>query len=451
MSEKMKFSTEKEEYLVPFRKALKKAREEADTAHISEALSGLGVALFEVEEFEQGAESLDLSISLAQKLGDTAIVARYIGTKGVALAEADNPEPAAQCFQQVIDIADDIGDKGLRCDALGNMGMIFSDTGDAGLALSNLLEAVEIAEELGDLQREMIHVGNLGHAHLLLADIENAMTCFQKALELSRELKDPRSQAGYLTNLGVLAVRLNDQKVIIDIFGKVRKITKELGDIAGEMNALNQLIKAHIELDHKEIALGLTQDARALFKQQDSINGNPYDKTLVTQLFSLNREDEAFEKLQESIEQAHHQADGLRELELLFNQGHAYFDRKMYTEACQSWEKAKDFSLRFEKPQDQARILGCIAAAQAEMGEIDMSILLSHESLGLAKKVEDRRIVGEQQIFLAIAYHERLETEKAVNYCEKAIVSFSEIGLSEFEEKSRQFLQELKSEMKVVG
>ncbi len=128
------FSKDKDRYLQPFREVLKKARIQGDTVKICEALSGLGMALFKVEEFEQGAENLDLSVSLANELGDMALAARYIGIKGMALSEANNPEPAAQCFQQVINMADDMDNPGLKCDALGNIGLVFVDTGDAGLA-----------------------------------------------------------------------------------------------------------------------------------------------------------------------------------------------------------------------------------------------------------------------------------------------------------------------------
>jgi len=446
MADKSTCPKNKETYLLPFRQALKEARKEGSTAGISEALSRLGVALFEVEEFEQGAESLDMSISLARKLGDKAMAARHIGTKGLSLAEAKNPEPAAQCFQRVIDMAGELGDLGLECDALGNIGLVFVDTGDAGLALSNLIEAVSIAEKLGDQRREMIHVGNLGHAHLLLADIENALICFEKALEISRELGDRRSEAGYLTNLGTLAVRLDDQKEIIDTFEKVRIITAELGDIVGEMNALNQLIKAHTALDNKELALSYTQAARKLAARQEEMGGNPYDKTLVAQLFSLNREEEAFAQLQEAIETAHGQSDDLRELELLVNQGSAYFERGKLGQARQAWEMSLELAQKLQKPYAQARIFGYLATAQAELGDLEKSKALSHESLALAEMVEDRRIVAEQQISLALTHRDLGQPEKALDYCQSAVDSFAEIGLVEFEEKSRQLLQELRSD-----
>ena len=433
----------KQNYLKPYHKALSRARETGGPVKIGEALSELGVALFKIDEFEQGAENLDLAISVAAKSGDKSLTAIHIGTKGLVLMDAGNFEAAAQCFQQVIDIADELDNPGLRSDALGNFGMVFVETGDASLAFSNLQEAIDLAQNLGDQQREMFHVGNLGHAHLLVADIENALMCFNRAMDLARELKDQRSEAGYLTNQGVLAVRLDDQEKIIDIFEKVRDLTRKTGDLAGEMNALNQLIKAYTALDREEVALVYTQAAQKLAQRHNELKSDPYDNALVAQLFNLNRSTEAFDQLEKSIEDARAQSDNLRELELLTNLGSAYFTRHKIEDASRSWKNAVDLAAKMGKNHDQAKLWGYLSMAAGESGNVEESIAWSHKAMELAGRIENRRIVGEQQIFLSLAYRDLDEVDKARDYCQQAVASFEQVGLTEFEEKARQLSREL--------
>ena len=79
------------------------------------------------------------------------------------------------------------------------------------------------------------------------------------------------------------------------------------------------------------------------------------------------------------------------------------------------------------------------------MGDLNESIDFAHRSLALARKIEDRRIVGEQLISLSLAHRDLKNLTKAKEYCCQAIDCFSEIGLKVFEDKSRQLFEELKA------
>jgi tetratricopeptide (TPR) repeat protein len=269
--------------------------------------------------------------------------------------------------------------------------------------------------------------------------------CFNKALDMARVRNDKYSQAGYLTNIGALAVRLDDQDKIIEAFEKVRKLTRETGDVPGEMNALNQLIRAYTALERHEFALIYTQDARKLASENDFDQGNPYTKTLVAQLFGLERDEEAFTVLRESIESARQRADTLREFELLTNLGGALYERDQLEEAYESWTMALKLAGELDKAVEKARIMGYLAMVSAEKGDLKESIEWSHESLELAESCEDRRIVGEQLVSLSLAYRDLGDMKKAMDYCQKGREAFAQVGLYALQEKTEQLYEELKA------
>ena len=445
MTEPPQRGLDQEKYLRPFREALTLARKKGEPIKISEALSNLALAYFDLEEFEQGAETFDLAIRTAEKTGDRALEARQTGIKGLALSEAKYYEPAAQCFEAVVSIADEIEDKGLKCDGLGNLAMVFGETGDHLLAHSTLEKALVIARDIEDRHREMIHMGNLGGIHLLTANLEDASRCYNSAVDFARELGDRRSEAGYLNNIGMLAIRVGDQNQIIDVFETVQNISQEIGDLKGQLNALNHLIEAYSELGREEIVLTYTKNARKLARSLESTQGAPYDKAVIAQLLKMNRSSEAIEELGDALQTARDTSDPMNELELLTNLGNTYFEKEMVEDALQTWEEAHRIAAELNKSHDRARLLGCLGTAYAELGDLKKSIDFSNRSLTLALEIEDRRTVGEQQISLAFSHRDLKQIGKAKDYCRQAIQTFSEIGLTPFEEKARQLLDELEA------
>ena len=71
------------------------------------------------------------------------------------------------------------------------------------------------------------------------------------------------------------------------------------------------------------------------------------------------------------------------------------------------------------------------------------SIDFANRSFTLAREIEDRRVVGEQLISLALSHRDLQDLPRAKDYCAQAIQTFLEIGLKPFEEKAQQLFKEL--------
>jgi tetratricopeptide (TPR) repeat protein len=173
--------------------------------------------------------------------------------------------------------------------------------------------------------------------------------------------------------------------------------------------------------------------------------GAPYDKAVIAQLLKMNRSCEVIEEIGDALQSARDASDPMYELELLTNLGNTYYEKEMVEDACQTWEKALTIAVELKKSHDEARLLGCLGTAHAELGDLEKSIDFSNRSLALALEVEDRCIVGEQQISLALSHRDLHHLQNAKDYCVQAIQTFSEIGLTPFEDKARQLLDELHS------
>ncbi len=417
-----------DENIIPYKVALDKALKENNDLEISEAQVALAEIYFYEQQYQEGIDHFDAAILLAKSIGDKKLHARYIGMKGMAFLNGNIPEEGYTCFEEVLQIAEDINDMGLESDALGSMGLVYMETGDPGLAREKFTKALALAEKLNDHYRIMIQKGNLGNVHLTIAAADDAYNCYAEALAIARELKDKVSQLGYLNNIGLLRDNAGNIEETISTFEEVREIAREIKDVNGELNALHLLIRIYSQDKNKsEQTIAFIERVIELSKiVKDKKMEMHYNDMKIVFLIGLKKQKEAIEFIKDKLNTKEYQDDKKHRLATITNLGNAYYDLNELDKAQQAYDDALHLAEELSNSSSIAKLLGRLGAIYADKGDLKVSNEKLFSSIDYIKEIEDNYLLGQQYCLLAINEKEADNVEKAEEYCNQAIIAYSE-------------------------
>jgi tetratricopeptide (TPR) repeat protein len=90
--------------------------------------------------------------------------------------------------------------------------------------------------------------------------------------------------------------------------------------------------------------------------------------------------------------------------------------------------EALSLAVQLHDVQAEAQILGRISAVQAEQGMAQEAIETASRALSQAKESGDERLLGEQQMLLAFAYHDAEDRARAAAHARSALQAFETLG-----------------------
>lgn len=188
------------------------------------ALSGLGLANYELESYEEAERSFLGALKLARELKSRASEAANLGNLGLVYAAQDEHEKAYECYEQQLSIAIEVDDR---------------------LSQSNAL-------------------GSLGNAARHLKRLDDAIRFKQDQKKLAEQIDNPKGQANALGGLGNLYLAKGEHKRAWAFHEQSLKIFQDIGDIVGE--ARQFINGTHILVSEKEFtrALDLLDQAEQL-------------------------------------------------------------------------------------------------------------------------------------------------------------------------------------------
>ena len=266
----------------------------------------------------------------------------------------------------------------------------------------------------------------LGHNLFSIASFDEAATYFKNSLELAEKSNNKKAQAGYHHNLGNVYYSAGVSEEAITHLLKAIEFFKEFGDQQGEVSALIRLVKSYAENDEPEKTYETAKVGFDLAKSIDDKKAlNSFFNLLMIASSHLGMKEDVLSLIDEAMILANEDKDEDRKLNLYISRGNTYFEMDKLEEAKEAYLEGLDISIRLQSWELKTRILGRMGAIEAELKNLDKSIEYSKEALEVAKKVGDRRLIGEQFVMLAFSARDQGDVDSAKAYVENAKEHFS--------------------------
>lgn len=191
------------------------------------AYLGIGVALRELGEHEQGSRHYADALAAAERAGWREGYAGATGNLGGSHLDAGRLRPAAECFAQAA--------------------AVFRETGHLALAAVNL--------------------GNLGLTHSELGDMRRAAECYEEALVITRKADNRNGEARALHRLGNIQHQLGRLAESVDNLTNALTIYQAVGSRTGEAGALDSLAAVYRDTGRHPQALVCAEAALAVQRE----------------------------------------------------------------------------------------------------------------------------------------------------------------------------------------
>jgi tetratricopeptide (TPR) repeat protein len=187
---------------------LASARAAGDRVAEGRLLNGLGLALFDVRDFEAAIGVFQQALALAEEFGDQAQVASILGNIGDCHCHLHDFGTAEDVIKQSLALRRELGSPQHLASALTNYGVMLHEAGRNVEAHAAHTEAWAAAREAGNRRYEAIIVFNLAEVCVALDRLGEAEEHYRLALAASREAADRPTEAEALRSLAkVLTAR----------------------------------------------------------------------------------------------------------------------------------------------------------------------------------------------------------------------------------------------------
>ncbi|KAA3648437.1 MAG: hypothetical protein DWQ07_05425 [Chloroflexi bacterium] len=433
----------KREYLEQLLQELDGLREKGDKKAICTALTDLGLAHFNVRNYVKGTEAFEEAVQIARELKDLDLQVHSLGMHTLAFQTISRLPDAFNKADEIRELGIEHNRPEIICDAVTNQGQILLESGDQLRSLEKLEEARGIAYELGDKRRQMNVIGAYGQHSLTVPDLGQAEVYFDKALALAQELGDEQAENGYLGNRGMIYEWRGEFGKAAPIFEKVLGFVQEDGDEKAEIQAMRHLTKVYNKLENNEKVLEYALPGLELAKEGDVESAFILIEALIMTYYRMGELEKAQASTEEAIEMARSSNDRRREIRFLISLGEAFLAADDLEKALTTYEKALAGAKHINQDNDVAYLTGRIGFTLAELGKLDDAIPFHEEAIDMAQDGRMPSLEGQQLSMLSMAYLEKSDKEKALDYASKAVDVYKSAKLFEEFETAQALVAEI--------
>lgn len=214
------------------------ARRGGDRAAEAEALAGLGVTYWLLDNYEQAAAFLEEALAAYRVVGQPAGEARALNNLALVRQWTGDNDGAATCMEQALSLYRATDDAIGIAKTTSNLGGLYAWSGrpDDGHAL--ILEALSVHQRLGDRSGEATDLNTLGMIDVRLGRHDRAGDRYRQALAIHRHMGHRAGEAHVLQNLGDLDNILGRHEAAYERHSAALRLFRRCGDQTGETGAL---------------------------------------------------------------------------------------------------------------------------------------------------------------------------------------------------------------------
>ena len=147
--------------------------------------------------------------------------------------------------------------------------------------------------------------------------------------------------------------------------------------------------------------------------------------------------------MERGLDIAREREDWEWQLRLLTHLAYARYHLGQLEASLAHYREALAWAVQLQDKNAEALLQGRISAILADQGQMEEAIATAQHSLALALEQENFTLVGEQQILLAFAYRDIDQPDQATAFCQEAIHSFEQVGLTVMVQEAQTLMADL--------
>ncbi|MEE9376583.1 MAG: tetratricopeptide repeat protein [Candidatus Lokiarchaeia archaeon] len=318
--------------------------------------------------------------------------------------ELGNFEKVLECAQKGLKLVKNAEDESLKADYLNYLGLINTQKGNYKDALDFIEESLEIGKKLDNKLLIGMGLNNLGFIHHNKGELKKALEFYKDANKIFENLKKLRIYASTITNIGNIYEELDEIDKALDHYEAGLLLDEKTGNLSGKA----------IRLTH--------------------IGGLYHMK--------LNEIDKAFTYFQEALKIVEELGNLTAQTSILNNIAIVYKDKKMYSQAYETYLKALKIATKFGDLENIRLIysnLGDLCEQEDKIGE---ALDWTEKALKIDDKLEDNITRSEHQIQLGKLYLKQKDLNSAELTFQAAFNSANKVNYKKYMQSSLYHLAE---------
>lgn len=268
----------------------------------AEALTWLGTALKEAQNYPEGAAVLDEALAIYEKSGTPTQGLKAIHQRASIAMEQGAYDEALANYQTALEIAEAHNDKLTKASILSGTGIVKSRLGDYQTALDYLRQSLALHRESNQTRQMATTYTVIGNMHLMLGDLKEAAAYYEQTIALCRETGDRDQLSVTLANTALIKNNLEDHLGARQSLQECLRDFRLMGKQKAVAWTLAQLGNVEILLKNYDAAMPYLQEALASFRRLDDQQSIAWTINLMGVLYEdLKRFPEAIEMYREEL------------------------------------------------------------------------------------------------------------------------------------------------------
>jgi len=353
-----------------------------------------------------------------------------LNTLGIASRNLNKYQESIVYHGKDLEIAQKLSNRKKESAVLSNLGITYASMCDYRRAAILFRQSLEIHHEIDDQYGEGRVLTNLGHAYLKMGDYQQAVDCFQQSLIIAQKLTDRQAEASNLCNIGLIFDFQGRYKEAVNYAQKSLEIMREIEDRRGEGRMLNNIASAYIGLgDYQQANDYLQQRLVIAQKMKDRYGEATALGNLGAVYEGLCNYSQAIKYHEQHLEIAHDIKDTSGEARALGNLGVVYGYLEDYQRAINYHHRHLNITRKIDEQHGEAIALGNLGKIQMKLRQYKDALENSLAGLEISQKIGSKSLEAEALKNLAELHQAMGEVEGAQQYCQKALVLATELGI----------------------
>ncbi|MFJ3797428.1 tetratricopeptide repeat protein [Streptomyces sp. NPDC090088] len=204
--------------------------------------------------FDDKITAMSLALDAGRRVGDMDVQVAALTGLGIALREVDRGQEAVEVLTRACSLCGKAGDRRREGMVWGNLGSALLSTNQVQEAVEALTRSRTLFEEAGDVQGAGMAWNNIGAFFANADRVQEAIEAFTCARDLFREAGDRRQEGIAWGNLGVCLREAGLVQKAVEAYGEALAMCQESGDWYGAGQTLGNLGRAHTALQAEAAA-----------------------------------------------------------------------------------------------------------------------------------------------------------------------------------------------------
>ncbi|CAH1272772.1 TTC28 [Branchiostoma lanceolatum] len=376
-------------------KTLKTCEEHGDKKQIIAAQTCVGKTYSKLGKEDQATSHFNTALQMAQQTGDQHGQMRvYCKMGDLQREQLHSPRTSIQYYEQYLALARQLGDRREEGLAYNRLGQAHYDMEEYKLALDWQQKPLKTFKEHGDKKQLIAAHVCVGKTYSKLAKVDEATSHFNTALQMAQQTEDKHEQITVYFSMGDMQKdRLHPPSTSIQYYEQALALAKQLGDKRQKGTAYNRLGMAHHGMREHEAALEWFQKYLKISQEHGNKKDQITAHACVGNAYrSLGKTDQATSHLNTALQIAQQTGDQHGQMEVYCKMGDMQMEQLHSPgTAIQHYEQYLALARQLGDRREEHGAYNRLGLAHDEMGEYKAAVELHQKALKVIQECGDKK------------------------------------------------------------